>query len=195
MPIRRYVEEGAFTSEALSAMGKAFEDAIWTLGAERDEKKHEAVAKFIIQLARSEGNLDAATLHRRAVAEFGSSTVAAPQDELRHGQLPPPVSADDTAADVRQSAASLGSPGGWGIRVARTGRQDKAPRTTGRELRWSRRCSSGIRASLLTGVTAIGAAVQTRDPSMTSPSVCSAAIRLRRGRFPWRRAQKVRPCS
>ncbi|HLY00649.1 MAG TPA: hypothetical protein VKR62_18285 [Roseiarcus sp.] len=101
MPIRRYVEEGAFTSEALSAMGKAFEAAIWTLGAERDEKNREAIARLIIRLARSEGNVDAATLHRRAVAEFRSSTVAAPLDELRHGQLPLPIPADDTGADVR----------------------------------------------------------------------------------------------
>ena len=47
MPIRRYVENGVFTSDALSAMSKAFEAAIWTLGPESDETKREAVAKFI----------------------------------------------------------------------------------------------------------------------------------------------------
>ena len=31
MPIRRYLGEGVFSSEALSVMGKAFEAAIWTL--------------------------------------------------------------------------------------------------------------------------------------------------------------------
>jgi hypothetical protein len=47
MPIRRYVGEGVFSSEALSVMGKAFEAAIWTLGPECDEVKREAVARFI----------------------------------------------------------------------------------------------------------------------------------------------------
>ena len=78
MPIRRYVQHGVFTSEVLSVMGKAFEAAIWTLGPECDEMKREAVAKFIIQLARNDGNLDATTLHRRAVAAFSSPFVARP---------------------------------------------------------------------------------------------------------------------
>jgi hypothetical protein len=77
MPIRRYLEHGVvFSPEALSAMGKAFEAAIWTLGPECDEMKREAVAKFIIRLAREDGNLGATTLHRRTVAAFGSPTVA-----------------------------------------------------------------------------------------------------------------------
>ena len=70
MPMRRYVGDGVFTPEALSAMGTAFEAAIWTLGPGCDEMQREAVAKFIIQLAQNEGNLDATTLHRRAVAAF-----------------------------------------------------------------------------------------------------------------------------
>ena len=76
MPIRRYVEEGVFSSEALSVMGKAFQAAIWTLGPECDETKREAVAKFIIRLARNDDSLDLATLHRRAVAEFGIPIMA-----------------------------------------------------------------------------------------------------------------------
>ena len=78
MPIRRYVQHGVFTSEVLSVMGKAFEAAIWTLGPECDETKREAVARFIIQLAQIDGNLDATTLHRRAVAAFSSPFVARP---------------------------------------------------------------------------------------------------------------------
>jgi len=78
MPIRRYVQHAVFTPEVLSVMGKAFEAAIWTLGPECDEMKREAVARFIIQLARNDGNLDATTLHRRAVAAFSSPFVARP---------------------------------------------------------------------------------------------------------------------
>ena len=78
MPMRRYVEDGVFKPEALSAMGTAFEATIWTLGPECDEMRREAVAKFIIQLAKEDGsgNLDATTLHRRTVAAFSSSFVA-----------------------------------------------------------------------------------------------------------------------
>jgi hypothetical protein len=76
MPIGRYVGEGVFSSDALSVMGKAFEAAIWTLGPECDETKREAVAGFIIQLARNDGSLDVATLHLRAIAEFGSPIMA-----------------------------------------------------------------------------------------------------------------------
>jgi hypothetical protein len=57
MPIRRYVEEGVFSSEALTVMGKAFEAAMWSLGTECGETKREAVAKFIIRLARNDGSL------------------------------------------------------------------------------------------------------------------------------------------
>ena len=78
MPIRRYLGHGVvFSPEALSAMGKALEAAIWSLGPECDEMKREAVARFIIRLAREGGNLDATTLHRRTVAAFGSLSFAA----------------------------------------------------------------------------------------------------------------------
>jgi hypothetical protein len=77
MPIRRYAEEGVFSSEALSVMGKAFEAAIWTLGPECDETKRESVARFIIRLAQSDRSLDVAALHRRAVAQFRSPIMAA----------------------------------------------------------------------------------------------------------------------
>jgi hypothetical protein len=76
MAIRRYVERGVFSADALSAMSKAFEAAIWTLGIGSDEAKREAVARFIIRSAQRDGNFDAATLHRMAVAEFGGSPTA-----------------------------------------------------------------------------------------------------------------------
>jgi hypothetical protein len=82
MPIRRYVEEGVFSSEALSAMSKAFEAAIWTLGPECEETKREAVARFIIRLAQSDRSLDVATLHRKAVTEFGTALQSLARESL-----------------------------------------------------------------------------------------------------------------
>jgi hypothetical protein len=72
MPIRRYVEEGAvFTPQALSAMSKALNEATEILGIVSDEKQRQAVAKFIIRLAREDGNLDATALRDRAVTALG----------------------------------------------------------------------------------------------------------------------------
>jgi hypothetical protein len=88
MPIRRYVGEGVFSSEALSAMGKAFEAAIWTLGPECDEARREEVARFIIQSAQNGGSLDVATLHRRAVAAFADPIVAVIINERGRGPAP-----------------------------------------------------------------------------------------------------------
>ena len=76
MPIRRYVAEGVFGSDTISAMSKAFEAAIWTLGIGRDKMKREAVAKFIIGLAQEDADLDAATLHRKTVAALGAPLAA-----------------------------------------------------------------------------------------------------------------------
>ena len=73
MPIRRYVAEGVFGSDTLSAMSKAFTAAIWTLGIGRDEMKREAVAKSIIALAQADPSLDAATLRDRVVAALGGA--------------------------------------------------------------------------------------------------------------------------
>ena len=69
MPIRGYGESGdVFTPEALSVMGKAFEDVAETLGIGRDEMKRQSVAKFIIRLAQEDASLDAAALRDTAVA-------------------------------------------------------------------------------------------------------------------------------
>jgi hypothetical protein len=90
MAIGRYVEERVFGADALSAMSKAFEAAIWTLEIGRDEMKREAVARFIIRLAQSDGSLDVTTLHRRAVAEFGSPTVTVLINNRGHGSASAP---------------------------------------------------------------------------------------------------------
>ena len=71
MPIRRYVEEGVFTPQALSAMSTALEATMEILGIEGDEAKRRAVAKFIIRLAQKDGNLDAAALRDRTVTALG----------------------------------------------------------------------------------------------------------------------------
>ena len=71
MPIRRYVEEGVFTPQALSAMSTALEATTEILGIEGDEAKRETVARFIIRLARDDDSLDAAELRDKAVAALG----------------------------------------------------------------------------------------------------------------------------
>jgi hypothetical protein len=68
MPIRRYVEKGVvFTPQRLSAMSKALVATTEILGIERDEAR-QAVARFIIRLARKDDSLDAAELRDKAVA-------------------------------------------------------------------------------------------------------------------------------
>jgi hypothetical protein len=72
MPIRRYVEKGVvFTPQALSAMSQALEATIEILGIEGDEAKRQAVARFIIRLAREDNSRDAAELRDKAVAALG----------------------------------------------------------------------------------------------------------------------------
>ena len=85
MPIRDYVKFGvAFSPEAVSAMGKALEDAAGTLGIGPDESKRQAVAKFIIRLAQEEGNLDAAALRDRAVAALRIRSVPLRSPRIRN---------------------------------------------------------------------------------------------------------------
>ena len=71
MPIRRYMEHGViFTPQTLSKMSEAFTAAVETLEIGADEIKRQAVAQFIIRLAREDGEFDAAALRDRAVAAF-----------------------------------------------------------------------------------------------------------------------------
>ena len=84
MPIRRYVEKGVvFTPQALSAVSKALEATTEILGVEGDEAKRQAVARFIVRLAREDASLDAAELRDKAVAALGGvaylAIVQAPQ--------------------------------------------------------------------------------------------------------------------
>jgi hypothetical protein len=71
MPIRRYVEEGVFTPQALSAMSTALEATMEILGLDGDEARRQAVARFIIRLARKDDSLDATELRDKAVAALG----------------------------------------------------------------------------------------------------------------------------
>lgn len=90
MPIRRYIEDASvFGPAALSAMNKAFEAAIWTLGPDCDEMKREAVARAIIRLAQ-EGDFGAASLHRRAVAAINDPPMAALVVESQQDRPTPP---------------------------------------------------------------------------------------------------------
>ena len=71
MPIRRYVEKGVFTPQALSAMSKALEATAEILGIEGDEARRRAVARFIIRVAREDDSPDSAELRDKAVAALG----------------------------------------------------------------------------------------------------------------------------
>jgi hypothetical protein len=72
MPIRRYVENGVvFTPKTLSAMSRALEDTAAILGIGSDEKPRQAVARFIIRVAKEDDSLDAAALRDRAVTALG----------------------------------------------------------------------------------------------------------------------------
>jgi hypothetical protein len=72
MPIQRYVEEGVvFTPSTLSAMARALEATAEILGIGNDEKRRQAVARFIIRIAAEDESLDAMTLRNRAVAALG----------------------------------------------------------------------------------------------------------------------------
>jgi hypothetical protein len=90
MPIKRYVEKGVvFAPQALSAMSRALEETTEILGISGDEKKRETVAKFIIRLAREDGDLDATALRDRAVAALGgveyyAAIPASPQPSNPH---------------------------------------------------------------------------------------------------------------
>ena len=72
MPIRRYLGEGGFfRPHAVSALSKALVETTEILGIEGDEIKRQAVARFIIRLAREDASLDAAALRDRAVSALG----------------------------------------------------------------------------------------------------------------------------
>jgi hypothetical protein len=71
MPIRRYVGEGVFTPQALSEMSRALTDTAEILGMGSDENQRQAIAKFIIRLAREDDRLDATALRERAVLALG----------------------------------------------------------------------------------------------------------------------------
>jgi hypothetical protein len=78
MPIKRYLKKGVvFAPQALSAMSRALEETSQILGIEGDEKKRQAVAKFIIRLAGEDDSLDAMALRDRAVAALGGVAYSA----------------------------------------------------------------------------------------------------------------------
>jgi hypothetical protein len=79
MPIRRYLGEGGFfRPTAVSAMSKALVQTTEILGIEGDEQQRQAVARFIIRLAREDANLGAAALTRAAVAALGGVAYSFP---------------------------------------------------------------------------------------------------------------------
>jgi hypothetical protein len=79
MPIRRYLGEGGFfRPQAVSALSRALQDATEMLGIEGDERKRQAVARFIVRLAGEDASLDAAALTRATVAALGGVAYSIP---------------------------------------------------------------------------------------------------------------------
>jgi hypothetical protein len=79
MPIRRYLGEGGFfRPKAVSAMSKALVETTEILGIDGDEKQRQAVARFIIRLAREDASLDAAALTRATVEALGGVAYSIP---------------------------------------------------------------------------------------------------------------------
>src|ERR1700729_1705676 len=125
MPIRRYVEKGVvFAPQALSAMSKALEATTEILGIEGDEAKRQAVAKFIIRLAREDDSLDAAELRDRAVAALGGVAYFAIA-QARQSPNPPPKRR-------RSPLRPPSSPGGGGPQGPERGPQGRSSRRGGR---------------------------------------------------------------
>jgi hypothetical protein len=76
MPIKKYLGPDSFDREATAALGRAFGRAVAVLGVDEDEMRREAVAQFIIQLARWDANLGADALFERTIAALGGLTLA-----------------------------------------------------------------------------------------------------------------------
>jgi hypothetical protein len=115
MPIRRYVENGVFTSDALSAMSKAFEAAIWTLGPESAKRNAKRLPSslssrrgmtaaltwrlYIVGQSRNSAvrswrcssmSLDTAARHRRVRAQMiGARTTVRASGALLAGHVAP----------------------------------------------------------------------------------------------------------
>jgi hypothetical protein len=72
-----YLEPGAFDPEAVAAMCRAFQGSVGALGVDDDEMRREAVAQFVIHLARWDDSLDDTALRERTVAALGGLRSAA----------------------------------------------------------------------------------------------------------------------
>jgi hypothetical protein len=71
VPIRRYVEEGAFDPELVKAMSAAFIEARKAIEVSNQSNiAHETIAAKIVELARS-GETDPVVLREMALSELG----------------------------------------------------------------------------------------------------------------------------
>jgi hypothetical protein len=72
MPNRRYVERGVvFTPQAPFSNGPSVASNHGNSWIGSNELRRQAVAKFLIRLAREDGSLDATTLRDKAVVALG----------------------------------------------------------------------------------------------------------------------------
>ena len=72
MPITRLLQNASFGPDEIRVLVRAFDDALGTLGVDRNSPVAEALAKKIIELAR-EGERDPSRLPQRAVRSVSQS--------------------------------------------------------------------------------------------------------------------------
>jgi hypothetical protein len=72
MPITRLLQNASFGPDEIRVLVRAFDDALGTLGVDRNSPVAEALAKKIIELAR-EGERDPSRLRQRAVRSVSQS--------------------------------------------------------------------------------------------------------------------------
>ena len=75
--VELYLEPGAFDPEAVATMNRAFQGSVGALGVDDDEMRREAVAQFVIHLARWDESLDDTALRERTIAALGGLRSAA----------------------------------------------------------------------------------------------------------------------
>jgi hypothetical protein len=76
MPITRYLDGKPLDPESTSKMSRAFVRAVQTLGVDHSETRREAIAHFIVQMAKWNDRLDEDTLYRNVVAALSGPTGA-----------------------------------------------------------------------------------------------------------------------
>jgi hypothetical protein len=71
MPIRKYINDRAFTPDQIERLSVAYEGALATLQIHRSDPLAEEIARKIIEVSDADGDCTSAILYTRALAELG----------------------------------------------------------------------------------------------------------------------------